>query len=96
MFKTKNASKKRDIYDSRVTLDAKHNEKIEYFNSKYNSVNHKNNDLNDINVKLKIYESKLWFSLEFCLIASKSSAFSFIRRVVSSICNSRMRLRSLV
>mgnify|MGYP003343241099 CR=1 FL=1 len=37
MFKTKNASKKRDIYDSRVTLDAKHNEKIDYFPSSIES-----------------------------------------------------------
>jgi hypothetical protein len=58
MFKTKNASKKRDIYDSRVTLDAKHNEKIEYFNTKYNSVTHKRYDLETINTKLESFHTK--------------------------------------
>ena len=43
----------------RVTLDAKHNEKIDYFNNKYNSVNAKNNNLKTINDKLKLYEKKL-------------------------------------
>ena len=57
MFKTKNVSKKRDIYDSRVTLDAKHNEKIEYFNNKYNSVSQINNNLQKINNKLKKYNT---------------------------------------
>ena len=58
MFKTKNTSKKRDIYDSRVTLDAKHNEKIDYFNTKYNSVSDKKDNLNNINNKLLDYGSK--------------------------------------
>ena len=58
MFKTKNASKKRDIYDSRVTLDAKHNEKIEYFNNKYNSVNERGDDLDIINSRLECFNTK--------------------------------------
>lgn len=57
MFKTKNVSKKRDIYDSRVTLDAKHNEKIDYFNNKYNSVSDINSNLQKINDELEKYSN---------------------------------------
>ena len=55
-FKVK--SRKKILSDARVTLDAKHNEKLDYFNNLKNSVPEMEKQLSILRNKLKIMEGK--------------------------------------
>ena len=57
-FKTKNRIKKKDEFDNRVTLEAKHNEKISEFQNKVLYLKKKKNKLKKLEQKLTILESK--------------------------------------
>jgi hypothetical protein len=57
-FKTKNKVKRRDDNDTRVTLEAKHNEKLTEFKYKDMFIKKKRNELIQIEKKLKLYETK--------------------------------------
>jgi len=55
-FKTKNKKKLR--CDTRVTLDAKHSEKVKYFNEKTDSLALKTQKINDLNIDLNNIKKK--------------------------------------
>ena len=57
-FKTKNKVKKKDDLDTRVTLEAKHNEKINEFKTNFLFVQKQKNKLKKLQDKLKIFDNK--------------------------------------
>ena len=54
-FKTKN--RKKSQFDTRVTLDAKYNDKVKYFSDKQESLEDKQNELELIKTKFEAYSN---------------------------------------
>ena len=57
-FKTKNKVKKKEDLNTRVTLDALHNDKIKEFNQKNSNVKKMDMELILLKKKMKQFESK--------------------------------------
>ena len=57
-FKTKNKIKKKEDFDTRVTLEAKHNEKLDLFDFEKKSINQKKKELKRLEDKYEYINKK--------------------------------------